>query len=269
MLCKRYSGISDMSDEVLIKVEKVFQNFAIEEGTIEIIKDVSFEVRSNSFNIIYGASGSGKSTLLNILSGLQTPSKGRVLFKGQDVYAFSPDELAHFRANQIGIVYQSNYWVQSLNVLENVAIPLYFLGYTRSSAMQKALSALEKIDMQSYAKKYPILLSGGEQQRVAVARAIVNDPMFIIADEPTGSLDSKNGDKVMDLLRSAHSDTKRTIILVTHNMEYLPLADNLLHIQDGVVQNPDSQSVQTISSEMITSLKQRLDKFAAAKEEEQ
>ena len=89
-----------MSDEVLIKVEKVFQNFAIEEGTIEIIKDVSFEVRSNSFNIIYGASGSGKSTLLNILSGLQTPSKGRVLFKGQDVYVFSPDELSHFRANQ-------------------------------------------------------------------------------------------------------------------------------------------------------------------------
>lgn len=251
--------------EVLIRAKDVYQKFGEGEEAVDVIKKVNFEIKNNTFNVIYGASGSGKSTLLNILTGLQRPSSGSITFRGQDVYSFTPDELARFRASRIGIVYQQNYWVQSLNVLENVAMPLYFLGYNRALAADMAMIALDRIDMGSYAKKYPTLLSGGEQQRVAMARAIVNDPMFIIADEPTGSLDSKNGDKIMSLLRTAYTDSLRTIILVTHNMEYLPLADNLLHIQDGVVQNPDSSSIKATTDEMIKGMKDRLDQFAHAK----
>lgn len=219
----------------------------------------------NSFNVIYGASGSGKSTILNIITGLQKPTQGNITFKDQDIYKLKADDLARFRASRIGIIYQQNFWVSSLNVLENVALPLYFLGYNKSLAKDMAMISLERIDMQSYAKKYPTLMSGGEQQRVAVARALVNDPLFIIADEPTGSLDTTNGDKVMDLLRKAHSDSLRTIILVTHNMEYLPLADNLLHVQDGTVESSKDESITQITNSLMDSMKTRLNEFSTSK----
>ncbi len=253
--------------EVIIKASNIFQSFVVGDETIDVLKDVNFEMTHNSFNVIYGASGSGKSTLLNIITGLQKPSRGSITFKGQDTYSLSPDERAHFRASRIGIVYQSNYWVQSLSVQENVAMPLYFLGYHKALALEMAMISLERVNMTSYAKKYPSLLSGGEQQRVAVARALVNDPMFIIADEPTGSLDSKNGDMVMNLLKKAHSDSLRTVILVTHNMEYLPLADNLLHIQDGVVENSRDEDIKRITDSLIGEMKTRLDEFSKSKAE--
>lgn len=252
-------------DEILIKASGINQSFQVGEENIDVLKDVNFEIAHNSFNVIYGVSGSGKSTLLNIITGLQKPSKGNILFKNQDIYKLKGDDLARFRASRIGIIYQQNYWVQSLNVVENVALPLYFLGYNRALAKEMAMISLERIDMQSYAKKFPTLMSGGEQQRVAVARALVNDPLFIIADEPTGSLDTTNGDKVMGLLRKAHSESLRTIILVTHNMEYLPLADNLLHVQDGTVENSKDESIKRITNSLINDMKSRLDEFSKAK----
>lgn len=251
--------------EVLIKATNVNQSFQVGDETVDVLKNVNFEMNYNSFNVIYGASGSGKSTLLNIITGMQRPSKGTILFKNQDIYKLKSDELARFRANRIGIIYQQNYWVQSLTVVENVALPLYFLGYNRKLAIDMAMISLERIEMQLYAKKLPNVLSGGEQQRVAVARALVNDPLFIIADEPTGSLDTTNGDKVMALLRKAHSESLRTIILVTHNMEYLPLADNLLHVQDGVVENSKDESIKRITDSLIDEMKSRLDEFSDAK----
>ncbi|MBP7807638.1 ABC transporter ATP-binding protein, partial [Candidatus Saccharibacteria bacterium] len=213
----------------------------------------------------YGPSGSGKSTLLNILSGLQKPSAGTVVFGGSRLYELNPNELAAFRANQIGIVYQQNYWVKSLNVVENVSMPMYFLGYSRGTAAKIAITALEQVGMAAYAKKNPSLLSGGEQQRVATARAIVNNPLFIIADEPTGSLDSKNGDMIMNLLQKCQTDLKRTIILVTHNMEYLPLADKLLHIEDGHVVEQKDESIKETADLLLDQMKQRIDRLAKAK----
>ena len=203
-----------------------------------------------------------------MLTGLQKPSSGKVLFEGRDVYELSPDELAHFRANRIGIVYQTNYWVKSLTVLENVSMPLYFLGYSRSAAGKIAQSALERVGMGEYAKKYPSLLSGGEQQRVAMARALVNDPLFIIADEPTGSLDSKNGDMIMGLLQNCQTEFKRTVILVTHNMEYLPLADHLLHIQDGTLEQMQDESIQRTAENLLNEMKNRLNTMSTAKQHE-
>ncbi len=250
----------------LIKATNIRQEFKVGDEVITPLKGATFEIGENSFNIVYGPSGSGKSTLLNVLTGLQNPTSGKVLFEGRDVYALKPDELAHFRANQIGIVYQTNYWVKSLNVIENVSMPLYFLGYTRPKAAKIAMTALERINMGGYAKKFPVLLSGGEQQRIAMARALVNNPLFIIADEPTGSLDSKNGDMIMNLLQNCQTEFKRTVILVTHNMEYLPLADHLLHIQDGEVQEMSNASIQTATNDMIDEMRERINKLARSKQ---
>lgn len=250
-----------MTMKTLVRVEGVSQSFVIGDRPEQVLKSAQFTITANSFNIIYGPSGSGKSTLLNIISGLQCPTTGKVWFEERDLYALSSDELAHFRANRIGIVYQTNYWVKSLNVVENVAMPLYFLGYKRSGAAKIAMAALEQVGMASYAKHYPIFLSGGEQQRIAMARAIVTDPLFVIADEPTGNLDSKNGDMIMNQLRICQEHLKRTIILVTHNIEYLPMADRLLHIEDGSVRELGHDAIPSL----IQQMRDRIDALARSK----
>lgn len=243
---------------VIIKASNITQRFKIGDEVITPIKDANFELLESSFNIIYGQSGSGKSTLLNILTGLQRPTEGTVTFDDREVYNLSPDELAFFRATRLGIVYQTNYWVKSLNAIENVSLPLYFLGYTRERAAEVAQFALDQVEMGSYAKKYPVLLSGGEQQRIAMARALASSPLYIIADEPTGSLDTTNGSMIMNLLRSAQRDSGRTVILVTHNIEYLPFADHLLHIEDGNVQMLKHESIAKATNALFDEMAKRV-----------
>jgi len=245
--------------KTLIQTINVSLSFAVSDQTVDAVKSASVNIPEGEFTIIYGASGSGKSSLLNILSGLQKPTKGTLKFKETDLYVKSPNELAYFRASELGIVYQTNYWVKSLNVLENVSMPLYFLGHTKASAHALALEALDKVHMASYAKKYPALLSGGEQQRVAMARAIVSDPPVIIADEPTGNLDSKNGDKIINLLKSLAHDHGKTVILVTHNMEYLAIAGHLLEIQDGVVTEIDQSDIPKTVKAMLSDVRKRIE----------
>lgn len=250
---------------VIIKATNISQQFKAGDEIIQPLKNATFELLESSFNVIYGPSGSGKSTLLNILTGLQKPTNGTVTFDDREVYELEPDELAFFRATRLGIVYQSNYWVKSLSAVENVSLPLYFLGYSRARAAEVALFALEQVKMQDYAKKYPVLLSGGEQQRIAMARAIASSPLFIIADEPTGSLDSTNGDMIMNLLYEAQTKNSRTIIMVTHNMEYLPLADRLLHIEDGEVQQLQHESIQETTNDLLQKMEARIARLAASK----
>lgn len=250
---------------VIIKATNITQEFQAGDELVRPIKNASFELLESSFNVVFGPSGSGKSTLLNILTGLQKPTRGTVTFDGREVYELSPDELAFFRATRLGIIYQNNYWVKSLNAVENVSLPLYFLGYSRAKATETALFALEQVKMATYAKKYPVLLSGGEQQRIAVARALASSPLFIIADEPTGSLDSANGDMVMDLLHSAQTENSRTVIMVTHNMEYLPLADHLLHIEDGNVQELQHDSIRKTTDDLLQKMEARINRLAESK----
>lgn len=252
----------------IIKASNITQDFKVGEELVKTIQDSSFELFESSFNIIYGPSGSGKSTVINILTGLQKPTAGTVVFDERNVYELSSDELAFFRATRFGMIYQTNYWVRSLNAVENVSMPLYFLGYNRQRAAERAQFALDQVGMGAYAKKSPLLLSGGEQQRIAVARALASSPLYIFADEPTGSLDSGNGDMVMNLLRSFQIDNRRTIILVTHNLEYLPLADHLLHIQDGIIKELPHDSVKAATQTLLDDMKARIDRLARAKEEE-
>lgn len=253
------------TSRVIIKATEISQSFTIGDETVTPLRSANFELLESSFNIIYGPSGSGKSTLLNILTGLQRPTTGQVLFDNNDVYNLTPDKLAFFRATRLGIVYQNNYWVKSLNAIENVSMPLYFLGYSRTKAAEAAQYALEQVNMGSYAKKYPVMLSGGEQQRIAMARALAGSPLYLIADEPTGSLDSTNGDMIMNLLRSAQRDNNRTIILVTHNMEYLPLADHLLHIEDGTVVELKHDSIKKATDELFEQMRKRIDHLSATR----
>lgn len=248
----------------LIRVENVSQEFGTEDMVVRPLNDVSFSLAKNSFSIIYGPSGSGKSTLLNVLTGLQSPTKGKVYIDDKDVYALSRDELANFRASSIGFIYQTNYWIKSLNVLDNVAMSVYFSGLTRKSAHKLAYEALEMVDMKSYAHKYPTMLSGGEQQRIATARALATNPSYIIADEPTGSLDSTNGDKIMSLLVRCQRDLDRTIILVTHNLEYMPLADKLLHIEDGRVKEINEGSIKQTTDVLFADMRSRMRRLEKA-----
>ncbi len=266
---KSYVPSSHNPQHPLLQAKDIHMDFNFSDEKVSILRSVNFTITDNSFNIIYGASGSGKSTLLNILTGLQKPTKGTLDVEGRSLYDYTPDELARFRAHRIGIVYQQNYWVHSLNVIENISLPLYFLGYSRAEASSLALISLERVDMVGYAKKYPTMLSGGEQQRIAMARALVNDPRIIIADEPTGSLDSKNGDKIMGLLSKIKNEYRRTIILVTHNMEYLPLANYLLHIQDGNVQELKSGSIRAATNELMRDMKQRIDRLSGVNKTEE
>lgn len=254
--------------KTILEVVKVNQSFQVGDENIQVLKDVDFKIQENTFNILYGPSGSGKSTLLNILTGLQKPSVGHVTFNSRNVYDLSPNQLAHFRANDIGIMYQQNYWVKSLNVIENVCIPLFFLGYKRAHATKIAQDTLDKFNMGEYSKKTPYLLSGGEQQRIALARAVVNDPLVIVADEPTGNLDSKRGDMIMDLLQQYQTELKRTIILVTHNLEYLPLADQLIHIQDGQVEDMIAGDIQLTTAKLLGEMKERIDRLSKVKHNE-
>ncbi len=219
----------------LFIAENVTLEFTTGDQKVIAVRPCTFNIPSGAITIIYGASGSGKSSLLNIISGLQKPSQGKISYNKTNIYNQTQNELAYFRAHELGIVYQTNYWVKSLSVLENVSMPLYFLGHTKEAAHSKAHASLKRVDMADYAHKYPHLLSGGEQQRIAMARAIISDPPVIIADEPTGNLDSKNGDKIIELLQELSKNEGKTVILVTHNMEYIAMARHLLEIQDGQV----------------------------------
>lgn len=223
------------TSDTLVRFENVGKQYLTQEGTSSVLRNVNFEIKKNSFTIIYGPSGSGKTTILNMIQGLLKPSAGRVIVDGQNLYELSQNERAKFRARNFGTVYQTNNWISSLSVVENIALPLYLTGLDREAATKEALDSLRRVDLEKYAHYSPQVLSVGQQQRISMARATVTVPILLAADEPTGNLDSKNGDMIMRLIMSYKNDHDSTIILVTHNSDYLPLSDHRLFISDGSV----------------------------------
>ncbi len=224
-----------MADDVLIKLENVSKSFFAQQRETKILRDVNISIKRNAFTIIYGPSGSGKSTLLNTIFGLEKPTSGRVLIGGLDIYGLNQQDRAYFRSQYMGMVAQSNYWIHSLNVLENVAMPLYLSGVEYKPALTKAKKYLEQINMAHFAGEMPGSLSGGEQQRISMARALAGDPLIILADEPTGNLDTGNGDMIMNLLANYRHSQGKTVVLATHNLQYLVLSDEQIYVKDGVV----------------------------------
>ena len=219
----------------IIQFENIEKTFTSGHSKINVLKNVSFTVPRGSFTILFGPSGSGKSTILNTIVGLEPPTRGKVIISDVDLYALSSDQRARFRTHNVGIVTQDNYWVNALSVLDNVALPLYLSGERRRSARKKATRSIQQVKLERYLNSHPTQLSGGEQQRISIARANAKEPQLLIADEPTGNLDSENGDIVIDLLKQQIENTHATIVMVTHNPDFLQHATNILHIQDGVV----------------------------------
>ncbi len=242
----------------LFSAKNLSLTFPTGDQIVQAVQTCNVTIPEQAVTIIFGASGSGKSSLLNVISGLQKPTSGSLFYRNTNIYDQSHDELAYYRAHELGIVYQTNYWVKSLNVLDNVAMPLYFQGFSQTDAHRRAQEALSAVDMAKFAKKHPVWLSGGEQQRVAVARAIVADPPVIIADEPTGSLDSKNGDSIIKLLKNLRDGQNKTVVLVTHNMEYLHIANHLLEVQDGSVTQIEENQIPKTIDKMLGDTQKRI-----------
>lgn len=247
-----------MSELPLLRVSNVSRTFTKGNSSVTPLSNVTFSIPEGSFTVIYGPSGSGKSTLLHILMGIDTPTNGTVTYESRDLFQMSKDERAFFRAHTMGIVQQTDHWVKSLSVLDNVALPLVFLGVDREHAYNAARESLKRVGMQDHAGKSPSSLSGGEQQRAAMARALVNNPSYIVADEPTGNLDSKNGDALMKLLRYMNKEFNRTVVLVTHNLEYLTLADQVLLIEDGKLTEMKNSNVDQVVTRLMAETKLRL-----------
>lgn len=219
-----------MSDAI-IAVQRLSKSVTDSGGTLDILRDVEFELQRGETVAIVGASGSGKSTLLSILAGLDTPSSGRVLLAGQDLFALAEDDRAEWRARQLGFVFQNFQLLTHLSALENVMLPLELAG--RRDARAAATRMLQRVGLGERLGHYPRLLSGGEQQRVALARAFVVEPAVLLADEPTGSLDSATGDKVMELMFELNREQGTTLVLVTHDREIACRCERRITIEAG------------------------------------
>lgn len=221
-------------NDTIIEVENVTKTFMLGKQAVEVIRGVSFKISEGEFIILFGPSGCGKSTVLNMISGLEVPTSGEVIFLGKSLYEYDEDARAQIRKQRIGMIYQQSNWVKSLNVLENVYFPLTLRGFSLADRHRKAQEMLEIVGMEQSAYQVPTELSSGQQQRVSLARALISDPTIIIADEPTGNLDSKASMEIMQLFKD-FNDKGKTVIMVTHDLEYLKFATKSINMSDGVI----------------------------------
>ena len=215
----------------ILKAEELVKFYGKGENLVKAVDHSSFSVEKGEFTAIVGTSGSGKTTLLNLIGGLDTPDEGRIIIDGQDISGMKPDELTIFRRRKIGFIFQNYNLVSVLNVYKNIVMPVKLDGNKVDQAYIKKITKMLGIDRKM--KSYPNQLSGGQQQRVAIARALSAKPAIILADEPTGNLDSKTSQEVMGLLKMTSREFSQTIIMITHNEEIAQLADRIIHIEDG------------------------------------
>lgn len=224
-----------MAKVPVIKTTNLTKEFELGQITVRALDGVNLEIYSGEFIIFFGPSGCGKSTLMSMVAGLQPPSSGQILIRGEDLSKLNDDQLADHRRSKIGMVFQSFNLIPTMNVLENIALPLAFSRIPKGRRMARAENLLEVVGMSEYKKHTPTELSGGQQQRIAIARSLVANPWIILADEPTGNLDSKSANEVTRLLISLNRKSKRTIVLITHNPDYLEYADRIFYLRDGKV----------------------------------
>lgn len=219
-----------------IVVDSVSKRYSESAGgtPVTILSDIHVQIHEREFICLMGQSGSGKSTLLTILGAMNRPSTGRVTIDGIDVYALGDEERADFRAEYLGFVFQQHHLMPYLNALENVILPLATANGTSRDKRQRGMAVLERVGLAGKSRRLPNELSGGEQGRLAIARALINDPPLLLADEPTGTLDSKTGDEIMDMFQQLNAHGQ-TIFMVTHNPANAALAHRILQIQDGIL----------------------------------
>ena len=217
----------------ILKVENLQKTYGRGENQIHAVDGISFSVEKGEFVAIVGSSGSGKSTLLHLLGGVDRPSGGKVYIDGKDIYSLNNDKLAIFRRRQVGLVYQFYNLIPILNVEENITLPCRLDGVKVED--ERLHELLETLGLSERVKHLPNELSGGQQQRVSIGRALINNPAIVLADEPTGNLDSKASEEILDLLELSNKKYKQTVIMITHDLELAAAADRIITIDDGQI----------------------------------
>ena len=217
----------------ILRVENLTKIYGKDDNKVVALDNVSFSVQKGEFVAIVGASGSGKSTLLHLIGGVDRPTSGKVYIDGKDIYNFDDDKLAIFRRRQVGLIYQFYNLIPILNVEENITLPLSLDN--REVNEQKLKELLKLLGLENRKTHLPNELSGGQQQRTSIGRALITNPTIILADEPTGNLDSKASDEIVELLKRSNRDYKQTIIMITHDMEIAKHADRVIKIEDGKI----------------------------------
>lgn len=217
----------------ILKVENLTKIYGKDSTKVVALDHVSFSVEKGEFVAIVGASGSGKSTLLHLIGGVDRPTSGKVFIDGKDIFNFNDDKLAIFRRRQVGLIYQFYNLIPILNVEENITLPLSLDN--REIDKEKLNEMLKLLGLQNRRMHLPNELSGGQQQRTSIGRALITNPTIILADEPTGNLDSKSSDEIVALLKQSNKELNQTIIMITHNMEIAKVADRIIKIEDGKI----------------------------------
>jgi len=230
--------VSTKTSEFIVSAYALCKAYSMGDAELEVLKDVNINIAKGEFVALCGPSGSGKTTLLNLISGIDRPTSGKIIVLGQDLAEKDEDFLAEFRCNDVGFVFQSYNLVSTLTVAENIAFPMEWSRKPELEIEKRVTELLETVGLHHRANHFPAQLSGGEQQRVAFARALANDPQLLLADEPTGNLDTKNGQKIIQMLQMLKANGK-TIIASTHDPEIMQLADKKLCLEDGRLASPN------------------------------
>lgn len=221
---------------IILTAENLSKSYqSNKKNTLKVLKSISLEIEENKISLIVGASGAGKSTLLHLIGGLDRPDEGKVFYEEKNIFNFSNDKLAKFRNENMGFVFQFHHLLPEFTAVENVAIPQMIKGISLKNALNHSNELLDMVGLSDRTDHKPAELSGGEQQRVAVARALANNPKIIFADEPTGNLDSANSESIHKLLFELRDNFRKTFVIVTHNPELMKLADVIFEIKDGII----------------------------------
>lgn len=241
---------SQHNSDLIIKLTNLSRVY--QEGTLDrqVLRNINADIAPGQFSVLLGPSGSGKSTLLNLISGIDIPTTGEIIINGYNLTSMSEKHRTIFRRQHIGIVFQFFNLLPTLKVLENVVLPLELNGITGNSAKRQGLDLLDSVGLLERQNAFPDRLSGGEQQRVAIARALATNPPLLLADEPTGNLDSENAESIMQLLHNLHKTMNKTILVVTHRSDFLKLADRIFTIANGEMKEQpilDSQILDQFS----------------------
>jgi lipoprotein-releasing system ATP-binding protein len=223
----------NLNSDVIIEVDRLSKKYPTGSSELNVLNDLSFQIKKGEAVCLLGASGAGKSTLLQIIGTLDRPSEGRVLFKGDDVFKMGDEELAQFRNSNMGFVFQFHHLIQELNALENIMLPTLIAGQQKKEVQEEALKWLEFMGLKERAEHYPSQLSGGELQRVAIARALIRKPEILLADEPTGNLDSANSQKIQDLFFELRNKLGITLVAVTHDLAFAGKFPRVFKVKDG------------------------------------
>ena len=224
-------------EENIIKLSNIYKEYIIGKKRLEVLKGINFSIKRKEKIAIIGSSGVGKSTLLNIIGTLDKPTKGELLIDNCDVSKLKDTELASLRNSKIGFVFQLHHLLPEFTALENIGMPGYIMGRDKNEVDEKALQLLKEVGLEERISHKPGELSGGELQRVAVARSLINDPIIVLADEPTGNLDRKNGEALLDLIWRLSEKKNQTFLIVTHNEKIAGEADRIIELYDGKIKN--------------------------------